>query len=508
MVSWTLLFLTVACTPAPDRSRGTAARAEAAGDDKLSILTLLDTSQDVAFGAQYGTNAKFLLFEPLVGYGEEGEIVPRLARRWEHSEDYRTWTYHLRTDVTWHDGTPFTSRDVAFTVELFAGPPSFYYAVLEHVRTPDDSTVVIRTSRPRGQPDWYTVYYPEHLLGDRNPEDMWVWDFWRRPVGNGPFRLRRYLPKTLWEFEANPDYYLGRPKLDRVRIKFGGGSPLVELRAGNVDGMQASRSLLMNLRSDPRFRVYHQVWGESLLQFEVIWWHNEHPFLGDAHVRQALTQAIDRRQLLSLQNLPDFLPVVDVPITSRQLWSGEFPDPLTHDPSRARRLLDAAGWHEPGSGGIRERDGVEARFTALVGSDAAGSGYAAVYVQEALSEIGVAMEIQYLPDPPRRQLRAGDYEAAFDRFHVGWATTELEAMGYRESRVLGPLSLVETTVEPTRRDSLFRALWPAFRRDLPITFLGTRAVASVAHRRVRGLSSPHRADLYYVAGELWLDDGE
>lgn len=86
--------------------------ASGSGDDRAGTLTLLHTGADLTFGAQYWTPAKFLVFEPMAWLDREGRVVPRLARSWEHSTDYREWTYYLRTEARWQDGTPVTSRDV------------------------------------------------------------------------------------------------------------------------------------------------------------------------------------------------------------------------------------------------------------------------------------------------------------------------------------------------------------------------------------------------------------
>lgn len=75
-------------------------------------VTVLDPAHEVIFNPVWDMPAKFLLFSPLVGHDEKGEYEPRLARAWEASPDGRVWTYHLRTDVLWHDGVPFTHRRI------------------------------------------------------------------------------------------------------------------------------------------------------------------------------------------------------------------------------------------------------------------------------------------------------------------------------------------------------------------------------------------------------------
>jgi len=116
------------------------------------------------------TDADFLVFLPLATLDENGELEGRLAKSWEHSGDYREWTYHLRTDVHWHDGNPVTAHDVKFTLDLLSHPD-----VLEHPHLSatvlDDATLTIISSREHYyQAD--IVYYPKHLLEHLEPKEF------------------------------------------------------------------------------------------------------------------------------------------------------------------------------------------------------------------------------------------------------------------------------------------------------------------------------------------------
>ncbi len=168
---------------------------------------------------------RYLMFLPMLTFNEQGELEGWLARSWEYSPDYREVTYHLRTDIRWHDGVPVTAHDLKFSMELMVHPdvlaesPGFFgsIAVL------DDSTLLLRD----GGASVDEVYWPKHLLDGLNPKEFYDWEFWKHPVGNGPYRFVRYLPQIMMEFEANPDYYRGMPRIERVVLKFVGeaGSP-------------------------------------------------------------------------------------------------------------------------------------------------------------------------------------------------------------------------------------------------------------------------------------------
>ncbi|MGH7562830.1 MAG: ABC transporter substrate-binding protein, partial [Gemmatimonadota bacterium] len=326
---------------------------------------------------------------------ENGEMQGRLAKSWDHSPDYRTWTYHLRTDVRWHDGVAVTAHDVKFTMDLLSHPE-----VLE--RTPgsystavlDDSTFVITYNEgvPPTYPETWAVYFPKHLLEDLDPSEFTTWGFWTRPVGNGAYRYLRHVPKTLMEFEANPDYALGRPKIDRLIVKFGSSS-VTELLSRNVDAVSRFRRAdVIAIKDDPRFRVYYEIW-DDIKGLLIILWNQRSPLFSDPRVRRALTLAINRRELHRVLNMSEDLPIVDGVYTERQYWQGELPEALPYDREQANELLDQAGWRDLDGDGVRERGGREFRFSLIVTPNWHA---AAVYVQAQLRQVGIRMDITTL----------------------------------------------------------------------------------------------------------------
>jgi len=461
--------------------------------------------------------SQLLVFLPLVKRNAKGEIEGRLARNWEHSPDYRTWTVHLRTDVKWEDGRPVTAQDVKFTLDLFAHPDVLLVAPGAFSMTVlDDSTYRItyhtREHAAAGAPvaspfDDFTVFYPKHLLENLDPKTFRTWEFWSRPVGNGPYRYVRYVPQTMMEFEANPDYYRGKPKIERVVLKFlpAAGSPLTELLSGNVQVLFYARSQdLLKVRSDPRFLAYYSILPDIL---STIAWNHRHPLFRDAAVRRALTLAINRRELYQVLSLPEEIPILDMP-AERYVRRGEFPDPLPHDPAQAKRLLDEAGWREVNGDGIREREGQPYRFVALVQGNLEP---AAVYVQAELRRMGIDLQIQTMDRAlVQRRIRAGEFEAAM--LPVNFGPRNLLAwfgagslLGYTNGRVTPLLSRAENTLDPDEIDRIYRELMLIFQADVPVTFLSPNVETMVVARHVRGLSSPNRSDPVWYMEDLWIE---
>lgn len=483
-----------------------------------STVTVLYPWDERVLGPYYDVDAKFLVFLPLFTFDESGQLQGKLAERWEHSPDYRTWTFFLRRDIEWHDGVPFTAHDIKFTLELISRPDVLFDAAwhgMESVSVLDDFTLTITFKIPKDFRDSWLIYYPKHLLKHLNPKEFWSWKYWTQPVGNGPYRYVRHVPNTLIEFEANPGYYRGKPRIERVILKFGGSTPLIELKSGNVDALSFfNRAEIPKLAEDPRFRVYHLLWpGVSWLQ--VIFWNQRSQFFRDPEVRRALTMAINRRELLRLFNLPEDLLISDVIFTGSQYWRRELPEPLHYDPEMANRLLDEAGWRETKGGGLREKEGQKFRFLAIVppGGDAGGAlKEAAVYIQDQLRRVGVRMDVQVLESNlVRQRTRSGDFQAAFYRFfnhvngHLGWLG-EHSPLGYNNSQVASLLRSVKETADPDEIDQIYRKLMPIISAELPITFLFPQVQTYIVHRRIQGLSSPFRSDPVMNMEHLWIEE--
>jgi peptide/nickel transport system substrate-binding protein len=160
----------------------------------------------------------YIMFIPPVDKDEEEQWQPRLLERWEHSNDYTEWTFYLRKDVRWHDGKPVTAHDVKFTIELTRDPNVYGNRRFEEITLIDNFACRIRSNTPFNALDLYDWpgVYPKHLLEGLDPAEFFSWDFWTRPVGNGPYRYVRHVPKTMFELEANPDYYGGKPKIESL----------------------------------------------------------------------------------------------------------------------------------------------------------------------------------------------------------------------------------------------------------------------------------------------------
>jgi peptide/nickel transport system substrate-binding protein len=457
-----------------------------------------------------------LMFEPLFGWDRDGNIEGRLVKAWEHSPDGRTWTYHLRTDVRWHDGVPFTTRDIEFTRRYDEARP--LYRSTDSLVVLDDSTFQ-RVFYEAGEPlDSWKVFLPEHLLADLDSSESWDWEFNFQPVGNGPYRYVRHVSQTMIELEANPDYYRGSPEIDHLVLRLGGGEPILELKAGNV-GLAAFGTIDVDhipaLMQDPDLKYYWRTAnGVSVLS-----WNLGDPILADRRVRQALAHAVDRTEMAAVLDFPADATFRDVPLTEGQRLRGEGPPPLPFDPPRSRQLLEEAGWRDANGDGIREKTGQPL----FIETQTAGDGMEMLVILQAqLREVGVHLDIvpnaaveDVLRAARRGQpVEVGEIQAVFSEWGrcpghfttlLGFPPDRSPAFGYRNDALIGLVDAMDNAIIPEEMDDLCRQTWPILQEDQPFLFLLPGLWLSAAHKNVRGLQNGTRVQISSNIVDLWIE---
>jgi peptide/nickel transport system substrate-binding protein len=456
-----------------------------------------------------------LLFLPLFTTDQNGETRGVLVRDWEASPDRKTWTYHLRTDVHWHDGTPVSVRDIEYSIwlkreSLREGPEARQLEIV------NDSVFRITYNAAHFPYDPYSVYLPSHILDGVPPDELWNSDFWEHPVGNGPYRFARQVPETMVELEANPDFYLGKPGIDRVILKLRGGAAWMDLERGDVDatgfgmveGPEAAR-----LAEKPEFRRY---WNYVTPGAQLLFINHRHPALGDVRVRQAITHAIDRRTMKALADFPDDVRLFDVPLSEAMLNRGEAPQPASYDPDLSRRLLEDAGWTDRNRDGIREKGGDQLQITVMLAPSPQDT-RSAVLIQENLGEVGFGVEIENLAHPVRGERHlTGQFDLSLEPrsldglfgIMLGEPLGVNPLGGYFNPALVDLVASVREAVDPNERERLYREMWSLFKNEVPIIYLLPQVAFNVTHRRVKGLRSPHWVWPEMHMGELWIEEEE
>jgi len=250
---------------------------------------------------------KYVLLTTLLRYDSALTVTPYLARRWEWSDDRRLLTLHLATDVRWHDGSPTTAADVAWTFSTAMDPAAGYprhneLAEWDAPRILDDSTVVLSFRHPAsGIPDVLTdlAILPARAFEGVAATQLRQASWNRAPVGNGPFRFIAHEPNRRWIFEANeafPASLGGPPRLRRfiVVVVDEPTTKLAALTAGELDFAGISPAHAAFVRRDRRLAVVDY---PLFFTYGMVFNTRRPPF-DDLAVRRAVSLAIDRQAII------------------------------------------------------------------------------------------------------------------------------------------------------------------------------------------------------------------
>lgn len=439
----------------------------------------------------------------------ERDFDPELARSW-FRRDSVTLVFELDPRARWHDGRPFTSRDVVHTFERIRAPGSdrqsnILTRFITSVTAEGPQRVVVRYSRVY-QEQFYDaienlIPVPAHLV-DTIPLARYAASaFAQAPVGNGPYRwVRREAGRQL-ELAGVPTFFLGSPKIDRVVFLLARDADAQTnlLLDGTADAIEnvnppprvarvAARPTL-RIVGTPTFGVGYllynfRAYGDST---------RPHPILSDVRVRRALEMALDRTRIIRSVlgehgNIPEG-PVAQLHWIRDPTWR-----PAPPNPAGARALLREAGWVDTDGDGILDRDGVPLILRLnFPGTNAVRSPMAA-QVQEQLRHVGVRIELVRLDGPVWLDRRnKGEFDIDFSQAGMAPTPSGLVQSWSCSGRLVTNVgqyctpridSLLDAA-SSTRQDPLpiYREVIRQVREDAPALFLFTVHNITAVHTR-------------------------
>lgn len=320
-------------------------------------------------GGEINKYATALMFLPLMELDADLNFQGMLADSIT-TEDNRNFVVHIDEAATWSDGTPITAEDVAYTALRLTSPvinnTAMMYYVFEGVgddgfveagadsvdgiQVIDDKTIQFTTKDSMSLTTFensyarYLLTLPKHVIEKYTEEELSTAEWFNQPdVISGPFYVTEFDVDHYISYKANPDYWKGAPKIDKLNIKIVDGSQLYAgLQSGEIDITQHTMSVIPP-------EDYASV--EALDNVDVVYGSpvtNQSMFIQtanvpDVRVRQAMLYAINRDQLLS-ELLDGHGEVVDGFLSSASPFYDDSITPVTYDPEKAKALLEEAGW--------------------------------------------------------------------------------------------------------------------------------------------------------------------
>lgn len=457
---------------------------------------------------------RYALFVTLARYDSTLSAVPYAATRWEWSPDHRALTFHLVSNLRWHDDSLTTARDVAFTIDAARDTRTGFWraadlADVDSVTSPDDSTSVVhfRTSQPAFPLIFCELpILPAHRLASTPHADLRRAPFNFAPVGNGPFRFVERRAGSRWVFRRNDDFPAslgGPPRLagvvvtvvDEPTTKFAG------LASGDLDVAGIAPTMASLAARDRSLRVVDY---PILFSTGLIFNTTKAPF-DDVRVRRALSLSIDRARIVDAALAGYGTPAAGpVPPESPLAFDAR----PRRDPRLADSLLDAAGWPR-GTDGLRRRNGQPFTFDMLT----VGSGDNALeqLVQADLAQRGITVNIRqvelgtFLTEARATAKRfdvlvagiPGDVSLAFlaSMFESRQAGGALDYAGFHRPSLDSLFARTRRARTDAERADAWRAVQRALDADMP--------VAWIYHSRgIQGLSARLRNVRMDLRGEM------
>ena len=309
-----------------------------------------------------------LIFNGLTSHDGDNHVAPGLAESWEFDEESCTYTFHLAENVKWHDGEPFTADDVKFTIEAIMDPENGSenapnYEDVQEITVVDDHTVSFKLDAPNvAFLDYMTMaVLPKHLL---EGEDMQTSDFFRHPVGTGPYKLENWEEGQAITLLKNEDYFKGEPNIDTIVFKIvpDDNAKALQLKSGELDLALLTPKDAATFTEDEAYTCYDMKTSDYrgiLFNFWNEYWQENRDLI------PAVCYAMDRESIINAvllgQGMPAYGPL------QRNIYNNEDVEHYDYDPEKAKAVLEDAGC-EMGDDGYYYRNGEKVGFVISVGA--------------------------------------------------------------------------------------------------------------------------------------------
>ncbi|MEN6375102.1 MAG: peptide-binding protein [Smithella sp.] len=513
--SFIVLFLIAALfasacnnVPTTNNTNNRAAKEKAYGDiivhggigDASNLIPLLATdkpSHDIAG----------LVYNGLVKYDKNMNIVGDLAESWDVSESGLMITFHLRKGVQWHDGRPFTAADVLFTYQVTTDPktPTAYagdFLKVKKAEVLDDYTFRVTYDKPFAPAliSWGAAVLPKHLLAG---VDITRSPLARRPIGTGPYKFKEWVAGQKIVLVSNHDYFEGRPYIDGhiTRIIPDMATLFLELRSQGIDISGLSPLQFTRQTENKLFQNNFNKYRYLAFTYTYLGYNLKNPLFTDRRVRQAISYAINKEEIISGVLLGLGKPATGPFKPGTWAYNGNVKI-YNYNPQKARELLREAGWRDINGDGILDKDGRPFVFELVLSQGNETRQKCAEIIQRQLAEVGISVKIRVL----EWAAFINDFinKRRFDTVILGWtippdpdaydvwhssktAPEELNFISYKNAEADEMLERGRSTFDQKERKKCYDRFQEILAEDQPYTFLYVPDELIIINKRFRGI---------------------
>jgi peptide/nickel transport system substrate-binding protein len=415
-------------TTAPEPTEAPSPEAQEPVTLRVGITYIWDTANP-AIG-WYNYTLRYLLYDTLVEEAGISNFVPGLAESWEVSDDGLVWTFKIREGVTFHDGTPCTAEDVAWslnwTIENEIETFAFYLVNFAEIVALDPTTLQVTLSDPVGNMEYLLMYVwilPRSVWEGMTYDDILEFEDLSAGIGTGPYKLVDWVEGEYLILEANKEYWRGAPAIDRVvwQEYATEDAAVGALLAGEIDVVAADTipaTAIQTLEEEENIEV--PIMQSTAIDELIINSHengSQPASLNDQAVRLAIAYAIDKQQIVNVAYLGYAEPASVVVPRSMGDWHNSDVQDIPFDPAEGNRILEEAGYVDSDDDGIREdKDGNPLEYRLYATEDATPVRILEI-ISDGLAQIGISAP----PTPMDEDSLIGLYpDFDFDLIYWGW----------------------------------------------------------------------------------------
>lgn len=467
------------------------------------------------------------IYNGLVKYNKDLKLIGDLAKSWEISGDNKTITFFLRDDVKWHDGQPFTAEDVKFTYEFMIADdtPTSYdgdFRKVKNFEIIDNHTVRIDYDEPYSPAlnGWGIWIMPAHLLkgvqASKSPLQ-------RKPVGTGPYILEEWNSGKSITLKANPDYFLGRPKIDKVMVRVipDQATQFLELLNGSIDIMNLTPIQAAKQTDNNRYSDNYETYSFLDNSYTYVGYNLQKAPFNDKRVRQALSYATPKDEIIEGILFGKGMPATG-PYKPGSFWHNDNVKKFEFDVEKAKNLLAEAGYKDTDGDGILEKDGKKLRFEMITNQGNSSRSQVAEILQRSWKQVGVQVEIRILEWATflNEYINKGNFDAIVmgwniiqdpDIFDV-WSSGKCGGNGlnficFKNDEVDRLLEAGQATYNPKIRKEAYDKLQEIIAEEQPYTFLYVPYANTALNKRFKNVK-PELAGIDYNFIDWYVPLGE
>ena len=459
-------------------------------------------------------------------YDKDLNVVKWAAETFDILDNGLKLRFTLKKGIRWQDGTELTADDAEFTYLTMINPetPTAYagdFKVITAFRKLDRYSFEVEYEKPfpRSLNTWMGSLMPRRALEGQNLRET---PLARMPLSCGPYLMKQWESGASLTLDANPDYFEGKPYIDRVlyRIIPDMTTMFLELMAGKIDVMSSmTAQQYLYQTKDPAFTSRYDTYRTLSSAYVYMGYNLKSPLFSDLRVRQAFAHAINKQDLIKGALLGQGEPTIGPYRPDSWAYNTAIKD-YPHDPARALALLEEAGWKK-GKSGLLEKNGRPFSFTLLTNQGNEQRIKTAIIIQSQLQPLGIEVKIRTVEWAAflKQFVMPGYFDAiilgwtiphdpdGFEVWHSSRMGGGLNVIGFADKEADECLEKARSTFDQTERKKQYDRLQEILHREQPYSFLYVPYSLSAVSKRFRGID-PGAAGIFHDTDRWWVPPDE